>query len=566
MDAARVYFVAAVLLLMSLVLSGRVLFLQLVDRDFLQDQGDARTIRFERINAHRGMVQDRHGKPLAISSPVGSLWANPNELLLAKDRLPELAKALGIEAQEFLERINNKKHRSFVYLRRHLTPAEVDAISSLEIPGVYTEREYHRFYPAGEITAHVVGFTNIDDKGQEGVELAFDEWLKGRPGKKKVLKNLYGQIVKDIKPVVEAQPGRTLTLSIDLRIQYLAYRELKIAMRQYQAVSGSIVILDVATGEILAMVNQPSFNPNNRTDIRPEQVRNRAVTDVFEPGSTVKPLTVAAALQSDIYTPFSEIDTHPGFIRVGNKTIRDPSNRGLLRIGEVIAKSSQVGITKIALSINEQDIWKLFSAVGFGRSTESGFPGESSGFLPNHRSWKDIDRATFAYGYGLNVTPLQLAGAYLVLASGGYRRQPSLVRGSEVRETRVMDPVVAGHVLAMLKQAVDSGTGTRAKVTSYTVAGKTGTVRKVGRHGYQDTHHLTFFAGITPASNPKLVGVVLIDDPSTKKSGGGTIAAPVFSRIMGNALRLLNVAPDDPLKAVGDKQLKAVGDKQLRAV
>jgi cell division protein FtsI (penicillin-binding protein 3) len=541
----RVYLVTGVFLALALAMAGRVVFLHVFEKDFLQDQGDARTIRMERINAHRGMIQDRQGKPLAVSSPVVSLWANPIELLGSGEGMEQLALLLEVPPAEFNARLSKSPGQTFVYLRRHLRPSVAEKILSYDIPGVYAEREYHRYYPAGEVAAHVVGFTNIDDKGQEGVELAYEDWLKGTPGRKKVLKNLYGNIVRDIKPISEADPGKNLELSVDLRVQYLAYRELKSAIQYFNAVSGSVVVLDVATGAILALVNQPSYNPNNRLGLDMAAVRNRALTDVFEPGSTVKPFTVAAALQSGQYTRESTIDTSPGFIKVGAKTIPDPANYGVLDLGGIIEKSSQVGISKLALSMNEYDVWEMFSAVGMGQSTDIGFPGERNGFLPNHRRWKDIERVTFAYGYGLTVTPIQLASAYLTIASGGIRRQLSLMHNANVEGTRVFDKRIAADVMRMLQRVTSVGTGSKASMAAYSVAGKTGTVRKVGEDGYEDTRHIAVFAGITPAVNPRLVGVVMINDPKGKGYGGGAIAAPVFSRIMAAALRLLNVPPDE---------------------
>ena len=539
----RVGLVGIVFALLTGVMCARLVYLNVIEGDFLQDQGDARTIRMERINAHRGMIRDSQGKPLAVSSPVISLWANPKELPDGQDELEPLAIVLGVTPSRFHAKIESAKTRNFVYLRRHLRPAEARKILDMDIPGVYGEREYHRYYPSGEVGAHLVGFTNIDDRGQEGLELSFDRWLAGTPGKKKVLKNLYGEIIRDIVPVSEAIPGKNLDLSIDLRLQYLAYRELKSAVTHYKAESGSVVVLDVETGRILAMVNQPSYNPNNRVKLDLNAVRNRAVTDVFEPGSTMKPFTVAVALNSGAYTPESVIDTNPGFIKVDKKTIRDPSNRGELSLGSIIAKSSQVGISKLALTLNEYEVREMFQKVGFGQSTGAGFPGESNGYLPSHRRWKDIERVTFAYGYGLNVTPLQLAGAYLTLASGGIKREISMLNTGEVVETRVYSSQVADQLKSMLAQVVTEGTGSKAAIDSYEVAGKTGTVRKISEGSYQDTRHLAFFAGLTPVKNPKLVGIIMINDPKTKAYGGGSIAAPVFSRVMEGALRLLNIPP-----------------------
>ncbi|MDC0995480.1 penicillin-binding transpeptidase domain-containing protein [Pseudomonadales bacterium] len=548
-DAIRLYLMIAFFVVVTVTLCARVIVLNVVDNDFLQDQGDARTIRIKRINAHRGMIQDRRGKPLAISSPVVSLWAKPKELLKADASINELAQKLEVPTHEFRAKIERNKGKGFIYLRRHLPPAVADEILALKTKGVYSEREYHRYYPGGEVTAHLVGFTDIDDRGQEGIELSFDEWLKGTPGKKKVLQNRYGDIVRDIMPVSEAQPGKNLELSVDLRIQYLAYRELKSAISYFNAKAGSVVILDVQTGEILALVNQPSFNPNNRTNLDLSAVRNRAVTDIFEPGSTVKPFTVAVALESGEYTKNSVVDTHPGFIKVGAKTIPDPANYGELDLGGIIEKSSQVGITKLALSLDEYEIWNMFSSVGFGESTGIGVLGESSGFLPSHRRWKDIERATFAYGYGLQVTPVQLAASYLTIASGGIKRPLSLVGRSPVDDQRVMSRAVAADLIKMLQRVAESGTGSKASMEAYSVAGKTGTARKVGKAGYDDTRHIAFFAGMTPAESPRLVGIVMIDEPKGDQYGGGAIAAPVFSRVMAGALRLLNVTPNYSDKA-----------------
>ena len=538
----RLLFVAICVVLVGTVLEARLAQLYFIEKDFLQDEGDARTIKMERINAHRGIIRDRLGKPMAVSSPVVSLFANPKEITHNEEKLRGLAGFLGVSYESFMEKIDRNQSKNFVYLRRHLPPAEARKAMALGVEGVFEEKEYLRFYPGGEVSAHVVGFTDIDDHGQEGLELSFDEWLSGEPGKKKVLINLYGEIVKDLMPVKDAVPGKNLDLSIDLRLQYLAYQELKSAISHYGAASGSVVILDVPTGQVLAMVNQPSYNPNNRLNLDLATVRNRAATDEFEPGSTVKPFTVAVALQSG-YGAESEIDTDPGFVRVGNFTIRDPSNRGMLNLSQIIAKSSQVGISKLALTLNEYDVWALFQDVGFGRSTGFGFPGERAGYLPNHRRWTDIERATFAYGYGLTVTPLQLASAYLAIASGGIRRDVTLLKNVEVNETRVLTKEVAHSIGLMLRAVVTDGTGGKAAIPAYQVAGKTGTVRKIGEGGYEDTQHLAFFAGMTPAEDPRLVAVVLINEPQTQEYGGGALAAPVFSRVMGGALRLLNVPP-----------------------
>lgn len=541
----RIGFVITFFVLLASTMGARLVYINLIDGDFLQDQGDARTIRIERINAHRGMIMDRLGKPLAVSSPVISLWANPATLPTSFTDIEPVARMLGITPEKFISKIKASKGKSFVYLRRHLRPQEARKILDLKVPGIHGHREYHRYYPSGEVGSHLVGYTNIDDKGQEGLELSFDNWLAGTPGKKKVLKNLYGEIVRDVLPISEAKPGKNLVLSVDLRLQYLAYRELKSAVAHYNAESGTVIVLDVETGRVLAMVNQPSYNPNNRVNLDLATVRNRAVTDVFEPGSTMKPFTVAVALESGQYTPESVIDTNPGYIKVGSKTIRDPNNRGKLSLGEIIEKSSQVGISKLALSLDEYEVWEMFRKIGFGQSTDVGFPGESNGYLPNHRRWKDIERVTFAYGYGLTVTPLQLAASYLTIASGGMKREVSMLRSSEIIESRVYSKAVADQLKVMLAAVVTQGTGSRAAIDSYRVAGKTGTVRKIGENGYQDTEHIAFFAGMAPVKNPRIVGLVLINEPKTKAYGGGSIAAPVFSRVMAEALRILNIPPSD---------------------
>ena len=523
---------------------GRMVYVNVNDRDFLQEQGDLRTIRLERINAHRGMIRDRLGKPLAISSPVVSLWANPDELISSEADLNQLASMLKVDLNEFVHRLESSRSRSFVYLRRHMPPPEAEKFLALEIKGLYSEKEYHRFYPAGEVAAHLVGMTNIDDRGQEGVELAFDQWLTGVPGKKKVLKNLYGEIVADIMPVADVVPGRNIDLAMDLRLQYLAYRELKGAIQRYEAQSGSIIVLDVASGGVLVMANQPSYNPNNRQQLDISNLRNRAVTDAFEPGSTLKPFTVAVALETGSHQPSSSIDTSPGFVRVNDKTIPDPRDMGELDLGSILAKSSQVGISKLALTLDPFAVRDLLADLGIGQILGSGFPGEGQGYLPNHRRWTDIERATLAYGYGVTATPLQLANAYLAIARGGVRKQITLLAEEETSTIRVMSEQTASQLTAMLAEVIADGTGSRAHIDGYSVAGKTGTVRKLGESGYEDTRHLAFFAGFAPINNPELVAVVMINDPGGDANGGGAVAAPVFARVMSGAMRILNVAPD----------------------
>ena len=555
-------FLVMVLGLLALVvlLVWRTLHLQVLNehqgREFLQGQGNARTIRTEQIPAHRGMITDRNGQPLAVSTPVASIWADPQELTHALDRLPELARLLGVDAGQLRKKVLLMPGKRFVYLRRHLSPGDAQRIRDAAIPGVYMQREYRRFYPAGEVVSHVLGFTNIDDKGQEGLELAYDAWLRGTPGSKRVLKDLHGNVIRDLDDGKPAQPGNDLQLTIDLRLQYLAYKELKLALQRTQAKAGSLVMLDSRTGEVLAMVNQPGFNPNNRAEMPLSALRNRAVTDVFEPGSTVKPFTVVAALESGKYQPDSVIDTSPGHLRIGAKMLVDPVNYGELDLEGILKKSSQVGISKLSLALNEQWVWDVFQRIGLGRTTGSGFLGESGGILPNHPNWQPIERANFAFGYGLSVTAPQLAQAYGVLASGGVLHPVSLIRRAQTEPSeRVIAEPVARRVARMLESVTQpGGTGTLARIDAYRVAGKTGTVHKVGPEGYADDRYQSLFVGMAPVDDPRVVTVVTIDEPGSGRYYGGEAAAPVFSKVTGEAMRLLNVMPDVAGEAVADKK------------
>lgn len=561
---------ATLLVGLSVLLVWRVLSLQVLDTDrgyeFLQVQGDARTVRTEHIPAYRGVISDRNGEPLAVSTPVASVWINPLRIIEHRDRWKELAKAAGVSYRELEKKVNDHRSRQFVYLQRHMAPADAERVLALKIPGVNVQREYKRYYPAGEVAAHVVGFTDIDDRGQEGIELAFNDWLKGQDGSKRVLKDLHGNVFRDIGQERPASPGKDLVLSIDIRLQHLVYRELKAAMKRYSAKAGSVVMLDSHTGEILAMANQPSFNPNNRSDMRPGSMRNRAITDVFEPGSTVKPLTVVAALESGRYHPHTMIDTSPGYIRVGSKTLLDPVNYGAIDVTRVLTKSSQVGTSKIALDLDEHDVRDVFRRFGLGASTGTGFPGESAGILPSRSHWRDIERVNFAFGYGLAVTPLQLAQAYAVFANRGILKPAVLLRKTEDSDgERVVREKVASQVAHMLETVTqEGGTATRAEMTIYSAAGKTGTVHKVGESGgYADNRYMAVFAGMAPAENPRLVTVVVIDEPELKKYHGGEAAAPVFARVVSHALRILNVVPD---KGMPEGQVVAGGTESSTAV
>ncbi len=532
------------LMLLAAVLAVRAVDVQILDSEFLQDQGDARYLRTVSIPAHRGMITDRNGEPLAISAPVDSVWANPRVVRLDAARQRELARLLGLTPSRLGQRLADRE-REFVWLRRHVSPDTAARVRALGIDGVFLRQESRRFYPAGEVTAQVVGITDVDERGQEGLELALDERLRGVPGLQRVLKDRIGRVVEQVALVRPPRPGEDLALSLDRRIQYLAYRELKAAVRRHHAQSGSLVILDVASGEILAMVNQPSVNPNDRRGLRSEALRNRAVTDLFEPGSTIKPFVVAAALASGRYRPDTPIDTRPGTFRVGRKVIHDVHDQGLLDVARVIQKSSNVGIAKIALSLPRETLWETYNDVGLGLETGSGFPGEPSGRLPFFSDWDPLTQATLAFGYGMAVTPLQLAQAYAVLAADGLLRPPSFLRLDRAGVgRRVLDVDVVRRVRAMMEGVVSAeGTARRAAVPAYRVAGKTGTVRKSGVGGYREDRYVAWFAGMAPASRPRLVAVVVIDEPQGDYYGG-QVAAPVFARVMAGALRLLDVPPD----------------------
>lgn len=561
----RLYTVLALLALAATALTVRAIDLQVVRNQFYQDQGDARFLRDIPIPVSRGTILDRNGEPLAVSTPVDSIWADPRQLLQADERIDELAQALSADATQLRAQLQARATREFVWLRRHMDPDSAAEVLGLRIPGVASQREFRRFYPNGEAMAHVLGFTNIDDRGQEGLELAFDDWLAGKPGKKRVIRDRLGHVVENVELLHEAQPGRDLTLSIDRRIQYLAYRELKAAISEHGARSGSMVVLDVETGEVLAMVNQPSFNPNSRSNIEPSFRRNRALTDLIEPGSTMKPFIVAAALESGKWHPDTPIDTSPGTFALSGHVIRDVRNAGLIDVSRVITKSSNVGAAKIALTLTNEHMHDVLQRFGFGEVSGCGFPGESGGKLPSPRNWRELEKATLAYGYGMNATPLQLAQAYAALADGGRLRAPSFVRGARNPDRAVIDPHIADQVLAMMETVVSpEGSGLRAAVPNFRVAGKTGTSRQSVAGGYE-RRYISLFAGVAPASAPRLVGVVVVHDPQGMYYGG-IVAAPVFSKVMDGALRLLDVPPDNVQQwYVQDVDAAVLGDAGVAA-
>lgn len=545
----RIGMVLAVILAVPVGLTVRAFDLHVTNKDFLQEQGDARALRVIPVAAHRGMIVDRHGEPLAVSTPVDSIWAQPKRFKATTRQLANLARLLDMKPQQINKLVKSKKKagKEFVYLKRRINPSLAQKVIELEIPGLSMQREYRRYYPAGEVAAHVVGFTNVDDAGQEGIELAYEQWLKGTDGSQLVMKDRLGRVVKPVELIKAPHAGKDLVLSIDRRLQYLTYRELKRAVFEHKAKSGSAVILDVETGEILAMVNQPSFNPNNRGDLQGYRYRNRVVTDTFEPGSTVKPFTIAAALESGKFKPTSIIDTSPGYVRVGKNVIRDIKNYGRMTLASVIGKSSNVGASKIALAIDPNIMVKIHQRIGFGDVTQSGLPGEVMGTLHQPRIWRDIERATLSYGYGLSVTTLQLARSYLVLASDGLLKPLSIkLQTGSVEGERAISAKHARQIREMLKGViVKGGTGTKAAVPGFHVAGKTGTVKKMGKHGYSEDKYVATFVGIAPADNPRLVMAITIHEPRGKHYYGGAVAAPVFSNVITGALRLLDIAPDD---------------------
>jgi cell division protein FtsI (penicillin-binding protein 3) len=537
--------VLGLFLLVVGVLGWRLVDLHVVDNEFLRKQGDVRTIRVETIDAHRGVITDRYGEPLAVSTPVQTIWANPSETDPAEPRLANLARVLDINEASLRERLRDYSGREFIYLRRKVQPGLARQALALDIEGVYGRQEYRRYYPAGEVTAHVVGFTNIDELGQEGIELAYNQWLSGESGRKRVLKDNRGRIIKDLTLIRDASPGQDLSLSIDLRLQYLAYRELKAVVAAHNARGGTLVMLDVDSGEVLAMVNQGSYNPNDRSQLAAENLRNKAITDLFEPGSTMKPITMAAALESGKYSVNSSIDTNPGYRRFGRYTIRDHRNYGLIDTTDIIVKSSNVGISKIATELGGDVIRDLYARLGLGQPTGIGFPGEAVGVLPAPAKWRPVEEATLSYGYGMSVNALQLAQAYMVIANGGVRYPLSLIKQEEKPEGhRVLSEKVTYEIRNMLGQVVSRGTGKRAQPGFYSAGGKTGTVHLVGDQGYEDSQYKAIFAGMAPIDNPRLVTVVAVDAPQSGEYYGGEVAAPVFARVMSDALRLLNVKPE----------------------
>ncbi|MCC4597677.1 penicillin-binding transpeptidase domain-containing protein [Xanthomonas campestris pv. phormiicola] len=542
----RLVLVGAALSLCSVTLIGRAAYVQIINSDFYQRQGEARYLRELPIATSRGMITDRNGEPLAVSTPVESIWVNPQELLRNPDRIPQLAQALELPSDELTAKLSQKADKEFMYLKRRINPDKAHAVVALGIPGVFSQREFRRFYPQGEAMAHVLGFTNIDDRGQEGLELAFDEWLRGKPGSKRVIRDRKGAIVESIDLVKPAEPGKDLTLSIDRRIQFLAYKELRNALVENNAAGGSIVVMDVATGEIMAMVNLPTYNPNSVTGVNSDARRNRAVTDLVEPGSTMKPLTISTALKAGVVTKDTLIDTNPGYMAIGRFTIKDvPRNNGVLTVTGVITRSSNIGAAKIAAKLPDQTFYDQIHSYGYGSAPHSGFPGESAGVLPSPARWSGSSKTTMSYGYGLSVTPLQIARAYCALGNGGKLVTPTFVKGQHEDTKEVLSPAIAKEVVSMMETVVTQGGAKGAAILGYHVAGKTGTARLNGPGGYIRGHYNALFAGLVPATNPRFATVIVINDPQGAKYYGGLVSAPVFHNVMEGALRLMDVPPDD---------------------
>jgi len=538
--------------LLVAVLSGFMLLvvqsvsLQSTNKAFLQKKGGDRYIRTLELQADRGKIKDRRGEILAGSSPVASVWVNPSVVEITEKQKLALAKLLDMKVASLDQKVSNKQ-KEFIYIKRRIAPDLAEQVNALDIAGVYLEREYKRFYPAGDVTSHVVGFTGVDGNGQEGLELVRNDALAGQAGQRRVIKDRAGQIVEELEVVREPSDGDELTLSIDRRIQYLVFRELSKAIEQYKAKAGSAVVLDAKTGEVLAMANFPTYNPNNPINIK-GKTRNRALTDVFEPGSTMKPVTAAAALEFGGYLTTTTVDTAPGYMKIGPATIHDTHSYAELTVAEVVKKSSNVGSAKIALSLDKKKLWNVFNQLGFGEKTDIGFPGEVRGKVRDYKTWRPIEQATMSYGHGISVTLLQLARAYTVFANDGELKPVSLVK---LDKAPIGQPVfsasVANSVKDMLELVVqEGGTGTKAQVAGYRIAGKTGTAHKLGAHGYERDKYVGSFVGLAPASNPRLIMAVMIDEPTSGKYYGGTIAAPVFSSVMSEVLRLLAVPQDAP--------------------
>lgn len=534
------------MLLAMLVLVGRAVYLQILDKEFLQDKGDLQHVGIVSVSAYRGQIQDRNGEPLAISTPVQSIWVNPRQLKESEqEKIGGMAKILSMPEKELRGLLKKEAGKRFIYLKRQINPDLAEKVKALEITGVYFEREFKRYYPAGAVSGHLLGFTNIDDVGQEGMEHGYEHILRGKIGKKRVIKDGKGQIIKDVENIEEAEAGRDLVLTIDERIQYLAYRELQNAVMQYKAHSASLVVLDAKNGDVLATVSQPAFNPNNRKELSSNRYRNRAMVDSFEPGSTVKPFVVAAALDGGYIDPNVLIETH-GVYHLGRNVVKDVHNYGTLDLTHVLQKSSNIAVTQIAMAMPPEYFWGVYSRLGFGTSAGVGFPGEASGSLLDYQGWHDFDQAILSFGYGVSTSILQLARAYTALADDGVVHSVTLLKRDEDPDAqRIFKPETARRVREMLEHVISKeGTAYQARVEGYRVAGKTGTVKKATAGGYADDKYLSVFVGMAPASNPRFIIAIVVDEPTTGQYYGGLVAAPAFSKVMAGALRVYGVEPD----------------------
>jgi cell division protein FtsI (penicillin-binding protein 3) len=542
---SRLLFLFLLLGLAGLI--ARAVYLQGIHNDFLQQKGDARYGRVVDINAHRGMITDRYGEPLAISTPVESIWISPQDVEATPQQIKELAQIVGMNAAEVKSRLFDTSH-DFVYLKRQIPPEQAEKVVKLEIPGVSSRREYRRYYPGEDMTAHLLGFTDVDDKGQEGMELALQDKLGGKAGSERVIKDRRGHTVEDVASLSAPKPGADMALSLDGKLQYIAYREIKQAVAQHNAKAGSVVVLDAKTGEVLALANWPSYNPNNRAKVDLKAMRNHAVTDLFEPGSIMKPFTVSTALEAGKITPQSVINTENGVFSVGGRKIHDTHPEPSLTVPRIIQLSSNVGAAKIALSMTPETFWRGLSDVGFGAQTGSAFPGEATGILRNYKKWQPIEQANMAFGNGISVNLLQMARAYTIFANDGELKSITLLRqDTPTVGKRVFSQKTAQEVRDMLELVVQSGgTAPKAQINGYRVAGKTGTAHKV-QGGHYVNKYIASFVGLAPASNPRLIVAVMLDEPSGAQHFGGEVSAPVFSNVMGAALRLLNVPNDAPL-------------------